>query len=80
MASVKQLSRYQYTALIVLEFAPHGQTYQTIIMRNEERIWGRPKQTLVMTGQNSAKLPAGRRYEMTWKCIVRNLIDFATIF
>jgi hypothetical protein len=40
-------------------------SYQMIIMRNEDRIWGRPKMTDVITGQNSEKLPAGSRYEMT---------------
>lgn len=47
----------------------HG-TYQMMIMRNEERIWGRPKTTFVMTGQNSEKLPAGSKYAIT--CSVNN--------
>lgn len=32
-----------------------------IIMRKEDRIWGRPNRTEVMTGQNSANVPAGNR-------------------
>ena len=34
---------------------------QIIIIRNDDRICGNPKRTLVITGQNSAKEPAGRR-------------------
>ena len=34
---------------------------QIMIMRNDERICGRPNNTFVMTGQNSEKEPAGRR-------------------
>lgn len=36
-----------------------------MIMRNEDKICGRPKRTDVMTGQNSEKLPAGSKYAMT---------------
>jgi hypothetical protein len=34
---------------------------QMMIIRNEERICGRPNITFVITGQNSEKDPAGRR-------------------
>jgi hypothetical protein len=34
---------------------------QMTIMKNEDRICGMPKTTLVKTGQNSEKEPAGRR-------------------
>jgi hypothetical protein len=37
-----------------------------IIMRKEDRTCGRPKMTLVMTGQNSEKLPAGNRYAIVF--------------
>jgi len=34
---------------------------QMIIIRNDERICGMPKTTLVITGQNSENEPAGKR-------------------
>jgi hypothetical protein len=34
---------------------------QMMIIKKDERIWGMPKATFVMTGQSSEKLPAGRR-------------------
>jgi hypothetical protein len=34
---------------------------QMMIIKKDERIWGRPNVTFVMTGQNSEKEPAGRR-------------------
>jgi hypothetical protein len=43
------------------EWGRGRRTYQIMIMRKEERIWGRPKMTFVKTGQNSENEPAGRR-------------------
>lgn len=57
-------------AAILVNFAtssePRKMAYQMMIIRKDDSTWGNPNTTLVMTGQNSEKDPAGSRYTIVF--------------